>query len=419
METQEFHRDRYYAARLRPGVVDPFDVRVFDYRVHRALRRNEAQELTTSVLAAFDSLRTGIVREESRALKAQITSDAAGLVDYVESESLGFLSGTREECRRANLRTIDLLQGCLAKFCYYVSPGEGATVLRIVCSHFAMDQATHGQLSRFIATSVAGVRQVSSLGPTYLDWMESYYRHAISTAGGVEAGFWRNYFPRDFENARRTFASNCHDGGLRATYRLPSAAVTVLREIGSRLRCRVSDLITAQTLLVLGNEYDLDRVPVCWTAHGRYPLGGHNFSRTSGWLGERHPLLVPLQGGTVEIVCQNFRDAITGLPLWGNAYGWVNRFADGAEPCEPQVSPFIFNVQEGHGPGRNHFDAGGLSFEPFSRPGVPPRIYVVISVGTSPRITMEYAGGPDPEACRRIARAIEASCEALCETSGV
>lgn len=419
MRTEHFHRDKYYAARMRPGEADPFDVRVFDYRLQRALPRLEAEQLTNAVLSIFDSFSAAIAREGSEVGQAYYKERRQVACYYSEIEALRLLPADRESARRSHLALIDLFGGELATFSYFVSWTENATVLRIVCSHFAMDQVTHALVGRFVSGYVAGGRVREKSGPNYLDWMAAYHQYSTGAAGRREVEFWKNYSVDAFEEVRRGVASCPREAGVRATYRLPSAAVMDLRDICRRLRCRMTDVVSVQTLLALGAEYGLERIPVNWTAHGRYPIGGHNFVATAGWLGDRHPLLVPLTGSSIDALTEAFRHAIAILPVWGNAFGWVNRFAEDGGLEESFISPFILNVQESAPTGPRLPEGGVLSFEPFSRLGVPPRIYVVVSVGSSVKITMECAGGVDPEACKRIARRLEENYETMCQAAGV
>ncbi len=401
MPAQPFSRDTYYMRRIEAGASDPFDVRVFDYGLGRIVERNEAGMLVEALGRQFSSLGTGIGRDQEGLFGAMRAKDWIAPLHYEESASVRAEHLCRDAFKNLHFREIELSGSVPAKFYCYTCRSEQQSMLRVMCSHFAVDQATHVQIRRFIRAFVAGSRNLRATS-TYLDWMQTYHAFALAPSGFDERRFWENYSTATFADVRRSVTTCAPESGVSVVYSASGEARNRAEtRCRTELRCRLIDFISSSLMAAIGRATGSEEVAVNWTTHGRYPLAQRTFTETSGWLSDLHPLRVRVVKQDPASAVEQFRASLTELPNWGNTFAWVSRFASDGALGETLASPFIVNVQ-GASAAPNSLRQGEIAEasvkrQPFTKPNARPRIYFVVSLGAHLRISAEAAGGANPE----------------------
>lgn len=339
-----FPRGFDFSERLARNVENLWEARAFDFPFGRAYPENQIGELAHWILRTYDSLRTRLVFTP-HGVKAcdsgrdDVTLESTSVEDILKIPTAE--SGLSEYA-------IDLMEGPVCRFVYYSCAAQDRSLLRIVCSHLAVDLVTFRVIERGIDGYWQGQMAVGSVS-TYLEWMQAYGNHAGSPAGKRELRYWQSLPLSPFQQVKQLWRPETGQPARTETISInPSFTFHLRSRVKERGLGEFISVLAGCLLVALSDVFHLKEIPLQWTAHGRFPLMGGYFSRTSGWLSSEHPLLVSLQGDTGAEAADRFRKATEGIPHQGASFRWVTRLSGAAEGAyweDALWSPFTINLR--------------------------------------------------------------------------
>jgi hypothetical protein len=344
-----FPRDASYRERLDSASIDPFDARICEFPVPAAYTISEVKALIEQLVVSCDSLRTAIRRDRDGTISADWFTGSPSL-HIIDLDATGAEAVTPTEFLAANRGAIHLLDGPVAAFWYLRSARINRGVLRLISSHFALDLGSRRVFARTVADLVAGRAETYGRPGGYFDWMDAYFAYANSDLGRREHQWWVESAERPIVATRKALTAR---RGLSVTSTLLEVPESVLNSLRDRCRrhwnCRAADAVIASIGMTLASEFSLSSIPFMWTTHGRHPQRGHHFSRTSGWLSNLHPLILPLPSSGLQDAIRCFRDGIAKIPNSGASFAWVRRFSPldrTSVGAETLIAPFRVNLRE-------------------------------------------------------------------------
>lgn len=398
MSLYRFPRDRIFLQRIVEFGMTPCEIKAFDYPIGGCPSAVNARDCITELIDRFDAFRTQLHLDANVGLFARLSDAAAPHIQIEEVSSLESDVPPADRFKDTHSAGVDLIHGPPSAFYFYRSPGQRRSLLRVLCSHFATDFVTHRLVAQAIQSLFENSGAATQLAAgSYLEWMEVCYAYSQSEQGSQEFRFWRAYPTEPFEQVRGMLPPARNGAALSFNLRIPMNVIGALRGVAqNRWQCRLVDGLAGAILLAVGRELEIEAVPVNWTSHGRYPINGHRFTSTGGWLSDRHPVLVPVLGAGVVEVTQALRDSIHQLPNWGSTYPWVARFADaadGADVTHPLHAPITVNLRERSIPPPVPLARRSKGFPPITKAALPQwhsasALYVVVDVGMTTNISV-------------------------------
>ncbi|HEX2853975.1 MAG TPA: hypothetical protein VHO24_12110 [Opitutaceae bacterium] len=401
MNLQHCSRGLYFDQRLGKGVKDPYHVRASDFYAPQVFPTSRIDDFLRWFISAFDSFRIGLQRDGDGQLKARLMQ-VAPTVDVVPCDELELAPKNNQTFCLEHAHQIDLLQGETVRAIYYVSAKQGRSVLRILYSHFAVDTQSAALIQDAPRYFMRGADNPPPTFGGYLDWMNTYWTYAVSDKGAEEEGFWSGL--QDAFSEATTLGQKCA-GAHRHHLQLdvsPDIVWGLMDRARLHWKCPLVDAVMAATSTALGRVYDLGRVPLWWTGHGRSPVGGRRFLNTVGWLSDYHPMVVDCTARTKQERTRDFRLALERLPNAGASFPWVaefGRIGPAGELRRRLASPFRVNYRQARElPSRR--PVSPMASEPppipvVTKPDIAPGnldVYLTIDVGVRSKVSLVLSG---------------------------
>jgi hypothetical protein len=191
--------------------------------------------------------------------------------------------------------------------------------------------------------------------------MDTYLAYARSRAGTDEHRFWSTLPIDAFRRAQEIRLSRAGHSDHVVDLYLPLIMLSQLvKKCKGTLACRLVDIVTLIIVQATAEEYGLSCLPVSWTGHGRFSMGGRSFIDTVGWLSDFHPILFSLRAKGEREIIQSFRDFYTTIPNFGSSFRWVSRFGPQTDHAELEIrlqTPFAINYRKSKGSNLRGFGA--------------------------------------------------------------
>lgn len=406
-----FSRDLYFIDRIRRKEENPFHIEAHDFIYSNDIAHGQAAELAEWLATYCDSFRCGLAWTADGGLVARAAARDLPLVETTEVGSVAAVAADRWEFLKARRGAVNLFEGPLVALYCFRSPAEGKSLVRIINSHFSSDFVTWLQVKAGIDGFMAGARAIPKV-EGYLSWMEECYAQSLKEAGRLESEYWQGLARAPFLKLTRTAVAQAGAHRNIVTSTLSPAVVDGLRTLAASWGVRLVDIVSGTIVSGIAEHLGESAVPIGWTGHGRFPLGGRRFSHTRGWLSDTHPLLVQVAGDR-QGQAFGLRTALYEIPNCGALYRWVRRFAlssDQAAALDRELAtPISVNFREA--PAGKKRPPAEAEYGTISEPEVLTSeqaltIGVTVDVRRTLRMTITVVGKPRREEVTALGESI-------------
>lgn len=349
MILHRFSREKEFSHRIAAEDADKFRIRALDFVADGVRSDHEVTRFATWLAHEFESLRAVLIQRESDLALTFLPE-----VDFtIRTESIARLEDARarkDEDVLAARGAVNLLAQIPFSVIAYRPDSGRRTLIRVLCSHLAMDFITY-RLMRAAATEWwGGARQAAGARPTYADWLSDCGNYVESQACRREIDEWAKWPLAPFQEARRVIDGLSGASLVKSSVLVPPPLVSIIRErCRGPLQCRLPEAVSAMLVSALSEAFGLEHVPLTWTAHGRGPVQGRSFHAVPGWLSSLHPVCIRADAKNPSAAIAGVREGLARCPNRGNTFAWAEQFVADAgwrNLTEALTTSFRINLRE-------------------------------------------------------------------------
>jgi hypothetical protein len=412
-----FSRDLEFGRRIDAGDTDKFRIRALDFIADTILSEQEVLRFVAWLSNEFESLRAVLIGQSSE-LKLTFLSGANFEAQVVAVDGLAEARARKDDDVLRAGAAINLLAQIPFSVIAYQARSDRRTLVRVLCSHLAMDYVTYRLMRTAAAEWWANPSRIAPSRPTYGEWLSDYRQYVDSPAGRAETEHWSKLSVDPFRRAKEAMVKCSGTSLVNTAIVIPPPLVGALRErCRGLLQCRLPEAVSAILVSALSTAFGLEQVPLTWTAHGRGPVSGRSFHAVPGWLSSLHPVVIPANAPHPQTAIALLRDGFDRCPNRGNTFAWVERFVTDTAwrtRASELSTPFRINIRESIARELKAKPNAPAKLSPVVKAGrpVPHRrgtlhFHIVADIGATVVISIRSACDIEDQACRKLSAAME------------